>query len=230
MDVKDFIQVAGVIDQAEAELLVKCGVRYLGFPLRLPVHREDLSEEAASLIIRSLEPAGLGVLITYLNQASEIVEFCNLLGVSIVQLHGNIEATELRTIKEQQPDLAIIKSLVIGLHPTQQLLKLVDRTAAYVDAYITDTYDRETGASGATGKTHDWRVSRQFVRESPRPVILAGGLNPSNVRDAILEVRPAGVDAHTGLEDVSGRKSEEKVKKFVGEAQEAFRLVREAAG
>lgn len=165
-----------------------------------------------------------------MNQASEIVEFCNLLGVSIVQLHGNIEATELRTIKEQQPDLAIIKSLVIGLHPTQQLLKLVDRTAAYVDAYITDTYDRETGASGATGKTHDWRVSRQFVRESPRPVILAGGLNPSNVRDAILEVRPAGVDAHTGLEDVSGRKSEEKVKKFVGEAQEAFRLVREAAG
>src|SRR5215470_17961982 len=94
MDIKDYIQVAGVIDQAEAELLVKCGVRYLGFPLRLPVHREDLSEEAASLIIRSLEPAGLGVLITYLNQASEIVEFCNLLGVSIVQLHGNIEATE----------------------------------------------------------------------------------------------------------------------------------------
>ena len=230
MDVKDYIQVAGVIDQAEAELLVKCGVRYLGFPLRLPVHREDLSEEAACLIIKSLEPAGRGVLITYLNQASEIVEFCNLLGVSIVQLHGNVEATELRTIKEQQPDLAIIKSLVIGLHPTQQLLKLVDRTAAYVDAYITDTYDRETGASGATGKTHDWRVSRQFVRESPRPVILAGGLNPSNVRDAILEVRPAGVDAHTGLEDVSGRKSEEKVKKFVSEAQEAFRLIREAAG
>jgi len=54
MDIKDYIQVAGVIDQAEAELLVKCGVRYLGFPLRLPVHREDLSEEAASLIIKSL--------------------------------------------------------------------------------------------------------------------------------------------------------------------------------
>jgi len=72
-------------------------------------------------------------------------------------------------------------------------------------------------------------VSRQLVRHSPRPVILAGGLNPSNVRDAILAVRPAGVDAHTGLEDVSGRKSEEKVKKFIGEAQEAFRLIREAA-
>jgi phosphoribosylanthranilate isomerase len=229
MDVKDFIQVAGVIDQVEAELLVKCGVRYLGFPLRLPVHREDLSEEAASLIIRSLEPAARGVLITYLNQASEIVEFRDLLGVSIVQLHGDVEVGELRKIKEHQPDLSIIKSLVIGLHPAPQLLKVVDRTADYVDAYITDTYDTDSGACGATGKTHDWRISKQLVRESPRPVILAGGLNPSNVRSAILEVRPAGVDAHTGLEDVSGRKSEEKVKKFVSEAQEAFRLLREAA-
>jgi phosphoribosylanthranilate isomerase len=99
-----------------------------------------------------------------------------------------------------------------------------------VDAYITDTFDPETGASGATGKTHDWRVSRRVVGQSPRPVILAGGLTPANVRDAILAVRPAGVDAHTGLEDASGRKSGEKVKKFVGGAREAFRLMRKTAG
>jgi len=229
MDIKDLIQVAGVIDQAEAELLVKSGVRYLGFPLRLPVHQEDLSEQAASIIIRSLKPPTRGVLITYLNQAGDIGEFCNSLGASIVQLHGDIEASELRSIKEHQPSLAIIKSLVIGLHPVEHLLDLVKRTASYVDAYITDTFDPQTGASGATGKTHDWRVSRQLVRQSPRPVILAGGLNPGNVRDAILAVRPAGVDAHTGLEDVSGRKSEERVRKFVSEAQEAFRLLRKAA-
>jgi phosphoribosylanthranilate isomerase len=225
MDIKDFIQVAGVIDQAEAELLVKSGVRYLGFPLRLLVHREDLSEQAAAAIIRTLQPPIRGVLITYLNQASEIVEFCLSLGASVVQLHGDIETSELRSIKEQQPNLAIIKSLVIGLHPIEQLLELVRRTAPYVDAYMTDTFDPRTGASGATGKTHDWRVSRQFVQQSPHPVILAGGLHPGNVRDAILAVRPAGVDAHTGLGDVLGRKSEEKVKKFVSEARAAFRLI-----
>jgi len=229
MEITDFIQVAGVRDRAEADLLVQCGVRYLGFPLRLPIHQEDLSEQAAASIIRSLTPPTHGVLITYLHQAAGIVEFCTSLGVSLVQLHGEIEATELRSIKEHHPGLAIIKSLVIGRHPIEHLLKLVEHTASYVDAYITDTFDPQTGASGATGKTHDWRVSRQLVRHSPRPVILAGGLNPSNVRDAILAVRPAGVDAHTGLEDVSGRKSEEKVKKFIGAAQAAFRLIREAA-
>ena len=59
------IQIAGVIDQAEADMLVRLGATLLGFPLRLTVHREDLSESAAAAIIRQLPPACPGVLITY---------------------------------------------------------------------------------------------------------------------------------------------------------------------
>ncbi|HSK30930.1 MAG TPA: phosphoribosylanthranilate isomerase, partial [Candidatus Limnocylindria bacterium] len=146
MDFKDAIQVAGVIDQAEAELLVKCGIRYLGFPLRLTVHREDLREEEAAAIIRNLKPPGRAVLITYLNRPVEIVELCRELGASIVQLHGEIDPSELRRIKERESKLLIIKSLVIGLHVVEELRDLVQRTAPYVDAYITDTFDPETGA------------------------------------------------------------------------------------
>ena len=222
-EINELVQVAGVIDQAEADMLVRSGVRYLGFPLRLSVHKEDLSDEAASRIIRSLKPPVRGVLITYLNRAGEVADLCDSLGASIVQLHADIEVSELRNIREYRPGLTIIKSLVVGLHPLAQLLGIVERTAPHVDAYITDTFDPRTGATGATGKTHDWRASRQLVMQSPRPVILAGGLHPGNVRAAILEVGPAGVDAHTGLEDASGRKSEEKVAKFVAEAQEGFR-------
>ena len=222
----DFIQVAGVIDQAEAEMLVRSGVHYLGFPLRLSVHHEDLSEQAARTIIRNLKPPTRGVLITYLDRATDVIEFCRSMGASIVQLHGDIEAFELRRIKQHEPDLAIIKSLVVGQHSMEKLIETIRSTAAHVDAYITDTFDAETRASGATGKTHDWKVSRQLVQQSPWPVILAGGLSPDNVQEAILEVRPAGVDAHTGLEDASGRKSEEKVKRFVVEAKEAFRKIR----
>lgn len=229
MDFKDVIQVAGVIDQAEAELLASCGVRYFGFPLRLPVHRPDLSEEEAAAIIRKFRSPARAVLITYLSKAGAIVEFCNQLGASIVQLHGDIELAELRGIKKRQPDLTIIKSLVVGSRPMEQLLALVECTSSDVDAYITDTFDPATGASGATGKTHEWAMSRQLVEHSPKPVILAGGLTPENVRAAILAVRPAGVDAHTGLEDASGRKNEEKVTRFVSEAREGFRILRETA-
>ena len=94
--------------------------------------------------------------------------------------------------------------------------------APHVDGFITDTFDPATGASGATGKTHDRAVSRRLVELSPRPVILAGGLTPENVGRAIRTVRPAGVDVHTGVEDRNGRKDPRRVRAFVAEAEEAF--------
>jgi phosphoribosylanthranilate isomerase len=223
---ENLIQIAGVIDATEAQLLQQCGIRYLGFPLRLPVHREDLTEEEAAAIIRSLAPPVFGVLITYLDEASEIAAFCHALGAPIVQIHGDIERDELKRLKTLDPDLIIIKSLVIGMRDDRALEAMVCELSPFVDAFITDSFDPKTGASGATGKTHDWRVSRRLVEVADKPVILAGGLNPENVKRAILEVRPAGVDSHTGVEDSSGRKSREKVQKFLSEACEAFEIIK----
>lgn len=223
------VQVAGITDAAEAALVEACGVRYLGFPLRLPVHREDLSEPEAAAIIQALRPPAYAVLITYLGEASAIAEFCHALGARIVQLHGEISAAELRRLRAREPALTIVKSLVVGLHPVGALERMVRDLSPYVDAFITDTFAPETGASGATGRTHDWAVSRRLVERSARPVILAGGLTPANVRAAILAVRPHGVDVHTGVEDGTGRKSREKVLAFVAEAQAGFQAVREGA-
>ena len=220
------IQIAGVIDAAEAQMLQQSGIHYLGFPLRLPVHREDLTEEAAAAIITSLAPPVFGVLITYLHEASEIAAFCHALGARIVQLHGDIERDQLERLKTLDPNLTVIKSLVIGMGHDKALEAWVSKLSPLVDAFITDTFDPKTGASGATGKIHDWRVSRRLVELADKPVILAGGLTPENVKRAILEVRPAGVDSHTGVEDSGGRKSREKVCKFVSEAYEAFELVK----
>lgn len=219
---KQLIQVAGVIDDDEARLLEDCGVRYLGFPLRLPVHREDLSEEHAARIIKGLQPPCHGVLITYLTDARDISDFCKQLGARIVQLHADIESAQLDSLKQIDPGLAIIKSLVVGLHDEAALSATVESLAPRVDAFITDTYDPKTGASGATGRTHDWAVSRRLVELSSKPVILAGGLSPGNVREAIEAVRPAGVDVHTGVEDASGRKDRAKVMRFVRDAATGF--------
>lgn len=222
---RNLIQIAGIIDAAEADMLQRCGVKYLGFPLRLPVHRQDICEESASQIIKSLKPPVFGVLITYLDDAEEISALCASLGARIVQLHGEIEPDELAKLREIAPRLSVVKSLVVGLHTERVLESMVERLSGSVDAFITDTYDPATGASGATGKVHDWRISRRLVEMSGQPVILAGGLDPVNVRRAILEVGPAGVDAHTGVEDASGRKSRAKIEMFVSEAEVGFRLL-----
>lgn len=220
------IQIAGVCDAAEARMLMEAGVRWLGFPLRLTVNKEDLSEDEAEAIIRDL-PAGFhGVLITYLDRADEVLAFCAKLGARVVQLHGDVATEELREIRRRDPDLTVFKSLVIRAGNEAALRRMVAETAPFVDAFITDTFNPATGQEGATGLVHDWDISRRLVEFSPKPVILAGGLNSGNVAEAIRTVRPAGVDSHTGVENPDGRKSAGKVRPFVAEAQRAFAQIR----
>jgi phosphoribosylanthranilate isomerase len=135
------IQIAGVIDAAEAQMLQQCGVRYLGFPLRLTVHREDLTESEAAMIIKSLVSPVSGVLITYLDEANEIAAFCHALGARIVQLHGEIDRDELKRLKTLDPTLTVIKSLVVGMHDDKTLEAMVRKLSPFVNAFITDTFD-----------------------------------------------------------------------------------------
>ena len=92
------VQIAGVLDQAEAEMLAATGVDWLGFPFRLSHHREDLPEAEAARILRALPPPAQGVLITYLDRAAAIVDLCRDLGVLKVQLHGPIDPGELAAL------------------------------------------------------------------------------------------------------------------------------------
>ena len=220
-----FIQIAGIHDQDEADLLIECGVKYLGFPLRLPVHQEDLAEEDAARIIENLPDDVEGVLITYLSNAEDIIAFCDFLGVHVVQLHGDIELKEIAKIRRERTEIIIIKSLVVGKYSHNQIIAFIEKSRSLVDAYITDTYDPVTGADGATGNVHDWSISRDIVKHSNKPVILAGGLNDQNVESAIRLVCPIGVDSHTGVEGENGRKDPDKVKRFVDRAYSALQTI-----
>jgi phosphoribosylanthranilate isomerase len=221
------IQIAGVRYQKEAALLCSTPITHLGFPLRLPDGREDLSEADAKAIIGTLDARVTAVLITYLDKSAEIIELAEYLGVGGVQLHGPIAASEVVGLRSQRPHFFLIKSLIVQGETVDDLVAEVAQFHPVVDAFITDTYDPTTGRSGATGKTHAWEVSRRLGKLSPKPVILAGGLTPENVRAGILSVHPAGVDVHTGVEGPDGRKVLTLVEHFVAEARAAFRLIQQ---
>ncbi len=216
------IHAAGVIDLAEARLLIDCGVKFLGFPFVLDHHKEDLTIEAAAAIVSELGSRATFFSITYLNRAEAILQLCHDLSVDMVQLHGETDLEQIQLLKQKAPQLRIIKSLIVRGNNMDSLIDEVRRFEASVDSFITDTFDVVTGASGATGKVHDWEISRKLVASSSRPVILAGGLNASNVRRAIRTVRPAGVDVHTGIERHDGRKCHDLTRRFVDEAQSGF--------
>jgi phosphoribosylanthranilate isomerase len=220
--VQGLIQVAGIIDQAEADLIIEEGADWLGFALRLPAKNEDLSERDAAAIIKTIQPQNKGVIITYLTDADEIKAFCAEMGVGAIQLHGDVPPGELRKLRNIAPDLYLLKSLVVKADNIAELTRIAAGAAEWVDMFITDSFDPRTGAKGATGLVHDWNISAELARIAPRPLMLAGGLNPDNVGDAIKKVRPAAVDAHTGLEGADGRKDRSKVRKFVEESRKAF--------
>jgi len=216
------IHVAGVIDLAEAQVLIDCGIRYLGFPLVLDHHKEDLTIDAAAAIVSKFRNHATFFLITYLNRARAIHELCHALSVDMVQLHGETSVEQIQLLRQEAPKLRIIKSLIVRGGDAGPLIDEVQRYEPTVDSFITDTFDPVAGASGATGRVHDWEISRRLVESSTRPVILAGGLNATNVRRAIHAVGPAGVDIHTGIEGRDGRKRYDLTKRFVEEAQAGF--------
>ena len=206
-------------------MLLQAGVDWFGFPLHLELHREDLPAGEVSRIIASLDIGDRAVLITYLVDALAIARLAAMLGCRRVQLHGDITAGEVRRLKEADPGLYLIKALVVRPGNLDELLNDLQDFAPFVNAFITDTWDPQTGARGATGKTHDWKASRRIVESAIRPVIVAGGLTPENVGRAIVQVRPAGVDSHTGVEAPDGTKDPIRVRAFVEEARRAFALL-----
>ncbi len=217
-----WIQVAGIRDEAEAGMLVRAGVTQIAFPLGPGVRETDLSEDDTARIITTLDTAVRTILITYRSDAGAIAADCERLGVAGVQLHGPIAAEEIALLRRMHPGLFVIRSLIVGRERPEAIAQEMAACTPFVDAFLTDTFDPESGRSGATGRVHDWEISRRLVETSSRPIILAGGLHPGNVRQAIRRVRPAGVDAHTGLEGTDGRKDAALVAAFVAEARAGF--------
>ena len=222
------IQAAGVLDLDEALMLARCGATHLGFPLGPGVRTPDMDLAGVAEVAGALPEGVAGVAITYLDRAGDVRDLVRAAGLRAVQLHAPVSVVELARLRVQEPDWFIIKSLVVGRGTEEDVLTEMRLASPHVNAFLTDTFDPETGASGATGKPHDWAVSRTLARAGLGPVILAGGLNPDNVARAVRAVRPAGVDAHTGLERADGRKDEEKTALFVSRASQAVASFSEA--
>jgi phosphoribosylanthranilate isomerase len=87
--------------------------------------------------------------------------------------------------------------------------------APFVDALLLDSVDRATDRVGGTGLIHDWSVSARIAAATHVPVILAGGLNPGNVCEAIKQVNPWAVDVNSGVETKNGRKSADLLSRLI---------------
>lgn len=202
------IKACGITSMADAEAAVAAGVDALGF-IFVPGSPRNIDPEKAREIIGRLFPLvdAVGVFMDENAQVvEEIARFCDL---TYVQLHGSESPTFCKGIP-----CRVLKSFSIGGESTESDL------APYRDVVkgvLLDTYHQ--GMSGGTGKTFDWRLVEKL--NPPGPVILAGGLGPENVAEAIRLVRPYGVDVNSGIEREPGVKDGSKLLQFVEEVRKA---------
>ena len=196
----------------------------LGFTLSIPSGIHDgLTVGRARGIIEHLPVDILPVVITYLQSAEQAWRLVREVRGRAVQFHGGFAAGEVERFRAHCPGVKVIG--VVTVEGEQVLERAAEFRPPLWDALLLDSLDPGTGRIGATGITHDWSISARIVRTSLVPVILAGGLNPRNVAQAIYTVRPHGVDAHTGVENLDGSRSFEKIRMFATAVLDALESI-----
>lgn len=164
-----------------------------------------MPEEAAA-ICRALPPLVTRVGVFVNEEPDRVAAVAQAVGLDAVQLHGDEPPEACRF----GPGLAVIKALRVADQDPSALLAEAERYA--VDAVLLDT--KVPDRYGGAGRPFDWRIAAAFCRAWPGPVILAGGLNAANVREAIRLVRPYAVDVSSGVER-HGQKDPVLIKEFM---------------
>ncbi len=217
---RPFLKVCGLRTENEARAAVAAGATALGMLVGLTHRAEDEASEAdARHLVTALEPGPTMVLVTHLLDPAAIAALARRIGVSTIQVHGDVPPEGLRALRVLAPDTCLIKAI----HVTgPDAVARAEALAPLADALLLDS--RTTDRLGGTGQTHDWTISRRIaVAVAPVPVILAGGLTPDNVASAIAAVRPAGVDVNSGVEDSTGAKDPARMHAFIAASRSAFR-------
>lgn len=156
-------------------------------------------------------------LVTHLTNADEIIELTKYIGNNVIQLHSDIDESEVENIKTALPNVKLVRLI----HVSSDGAIITDyKKMKYVDFYLLDSFNLKTNQVGGTGQTHDWNKSSKLIKILDKPTFLAGGLNPDNVKDAINITCPYGVDVNSGCKNNQGKKDREKVMKFVKNAKD----------
>lgn len=217
------VKICGLSNVIDAAAACRAGADALGFVMGgrvLPCEVEPRAQEIRPFI-RSLAGRTRSFLVTHLCDVGDISDLAQYLGVSGVQVSEPLGSAELARLRSTFGG-EIIKTVVVD---GERSFAELHRVAPFCDFILLDS--KVGGYIGGTGATSDWELCRRLIAASPRPVFLAGGLTPENVREALRSTRAAGADVSTGVSTFGpaylrkDRKDSDKIGAFVRSAREA---------
>ena len=196
----------------EARLAVEAGAAALGLVSAMPsgpgVVKESLIREIAACV-----PPPIGTfLLTSLQDADAIIAQQRYCRTNTLQLCDALPDGHHARLREALPGIGLVQ--VVHVTGERSVAEAVS-VAPHVDALLLDSGNPQLAVKelGGTGRTHDWRLSREICARAPVPVFLAGGLSASNVAAAVAAVQPFGLDLCSGVR-TDGRLDPNKLQAF----------------
>ncbi len=199
------VKICGITNLADALAAVSFGADALGFILASESPR-CISPETASSIIKQLPPFVTTVGVITSGDEAAVHRMIHGIGLHLIQFHGDFPETTLRRFSHRAIQVLRVKD--------EGLLAPLSRLP--VRAHLLDTYHEKQ--AGGSGIPFNWQIARKAAAHGN--IILAGGLSPDNVQEAIRQARPYGVDVSSGVEAKKGKKDLVKLKKFIVLAKE----------
>lgn len=197
----------------EAQLAIRAGADAVGFVGPMPSGPRSLDDRAIAGLAALIPPPIATFLLTSEVTAAGIAQHVARTRPSTIQIVSYIGRAEAAKLAELLPGTRRVQVIHVE---DARALSLIDEYAPHVHAFLLDSGRPSLAVPeyGGTGRVHDWDVSAEFVRRSPLPVFLAGGLTPANVGEAIRRVQPFGVDLCSGVR-TEGRLDPGKLTAFV---------------
>ena len=209
------VKICGVQSLEDALACVSAGADAIGMLVDVKISPRCISASKAKTIVSGLPPFVTPVIVLMPSSAEEVAEAGRIVRPGAIQLHGEESPEMLRQIKSRLPWVRLIKTIHVGSGREVAKAKAYEGCA---DAILLDTL---SPSYGGTGKVHDWAISAEIIKALDMPVLLAGGLSPANVTEAVSKARPFAVDVSSGVENGHRRKDMQKVKEFIARAKGA---------
>lgn len=209
------VKICGLTREEDLAVAVAAGADAVGFVVGVPSSPRNLSLEKAEKLIRRVPIFVKSVLVMVPTSVDAILKTYEKLSPDAIQIHGE-NLSEVSPLRERLPNTLLIRA--IHANPINTL-EVASEVSKSFDAILLDSSAH--GRYGGTGVVHDWELGKRVNQVShPKPLILAGGLSPGNVKDAIRTVQPYAVDVCTSVESRPGIKDPEKVLAFIENAKE----------
>ncbi|MCK4405381.1 MAG: phosphoribosylanthranilate isomerase [Hadesarchaea archaeon] len=212
------VKICGFTNPEDVKVACELGVDMVGAIL-VPKSSRYVTTMQARQILDAVSDGIAKVAVIMPKDSSEVEKMARELKPDYLQIHLTFPAGKLFDLKERlDTELIIVTPIPREIENRKKIIDRAIGVAEVADYVLLDT---KGPSGGGTGLTHDWSLSGEIREAVKKPIFLAGGLNASNVGQAIKIVRPYGVDVATGVESSPGKKDARLMREFIGAVGEA---------